>query len=274
MGMGMSVDRSVKALPSRFAKKRRQVAAVCYRIRKRGVEFLLVQTRGGRWTFPKGGVEPGLTPAQSAALEAFEEAGVHGRMEALAFARYFREKPEQPLAADERTAGRDALGELAVNAYLCEVFRLEKPQELNRNPTWFSAEKAKLRLLKDRPAEFGAELAGVIDRALLRIRRLQGSPSNALDRRERERDGLYSVRMEAADHGRLLEAAVQAHLRRLRKTNGDPPGANGEVRRPLLRLGAGQTAGTASNITAIDSRKEKSKFTARLKPRPFKTNSN
>src|SRR6267143_4634979 len=69
-----------------------QVAAVCYRIRSGEVEFLLVQTRGGRWTFPKGGAEPGLTHAQAAALEAFEEAGVHGRMEEASFAQYIRRK--------------------------------------------------------------------------------------------------------------------------------------------------------------------------------------
>ncbi len=61
-------------------------------------EFLLVQTRGGRWIFPKGGVEPGLTHAQSAALEAFEEAGVHGRMEEIPFARYFRRKADTAIA--------------------------------------------------------------------------------------------------------------------------------------------------------------------------------
>src|SRR5207244_2308926 len=47
----------------RRLRKCQQVAAVCYRIRGSGIEFLLVQTRGGRWTFPKGGVEPGLTHA-------------------------------------------------------------------------------------------------------------------------------------------------------------------------------------------------------------------
>src|ERR1700741_5225342 len=70
-----------------------QVAAGCYRIGKRGLEFLLVRTRGGRWIFPKGSVESGLTHAQAAALEAFEEAGVHGRIEETAFARYVRVKP-------------------------------------------------------------------------------------------------------------------------------------------------------------------------------------
>src|ERR1700733_5655545 len=67
---------------------RQQVAAICYRTGTRGIEFLLVRTRGGRWIFPKGGVEAGLRQAQSAALEAFEEAGVHGRIEEMPFARY------------------------------------------------------------------------------------------------------------------------------------------------------------------------------------------
>ena len=66
------------------------MAAVCYRVRAGEIEFLLVQTGKGRWIFPKGGVEPGLTHAQAAALEAFEEAGVHGRMEEASFTRYVR----------------------------------------------------------------------------------------------------------------------------------------------------------------------------------------
>src|ERR1700683_5471211 len=66
-----------------------QVAAVCYRVRGDGIEFLLVRTRGGgRWQFPKGSAEPGLTHAQAAALEAFEEAGVHGRVEETSFVTY------------------------------------------------------------------------------------------------------------------------------------------------------------------------------------------
>src|SRR5437016_9781286 len=71
-----------------------QVAAICYRVRNRTIEFLLVRTRGGRWIFPKGSAEPGLTRAQAAALEAFEEAGVHGRMEEATFTRYVRREGE------------------------------------------------------------------------------------------------------------------------------------------------------------------------------------
>src|SRR6185312_16972869 len=106
-----------------------QVAAVCYRVRAGEVEFLLVQTDKGRWIFPKGSVEPGLTHAQAAALEAFEEAGVHGRMEEASFTRYIRRRREA------RNAGsRSAEKEPAVNAHLCEVLRLVPPQELGRNP--------------------------------------------------------------------------------------------------------------------------------------------
>src|SRR5882757_5105342 len=116
-----------------------QVAAVCYRVRKSGIEFLLVQTRGGRWTFPKGSAEAGLTHAQAAALEAFEEAGVHGRMEEASFARYARRKQSSASAV-----------ETVVNAHLCEVLWLDPPQEVGRNPSWFSVDKAKRRLLEDR----------------------------------------------------------------------------------------------------------------------------
>ena len=55
----MGRERSVKiSRTSRLPGRRQEVAAVCYRMRKRGIEFLLVQTRGGRWIFPKGGVNP------------------------------------------------------------------------------------------------------------------------------------------------------------------------------------------------------------------------
>lgn len=271
----MGVDLSAKLLqPSRLRKRRQQVAAVCYRIRRRGIEFLLVQTRGGRWIFPKGGVESGLTHAQSAALEAFEEAGVHGRMEEIPFARYFRRKPDNAtFTKDTRpAAARSSEPELAVAAHLCEVSRLEPPQESNRNPTWFSAEKAKQRLLEDRAPEFGTELARVVDRALSRIQGLHSGASNTPDRRYR--DELQKVRFEFFEDGRLhdglreaalarrflrlrdahssaaIELAVQAHLRKVLQI-----GAPEEIRRPVLRLGAGagSPAETARNITAIDS---------------------
>ncbi|WP_223162470.1 NUDIX hydrolase [Ruegeria intermedia] len=57
----------------------RQVAALCHRQTQAGVEVLLISTRGsGRWIIPKGWVITGLSDADSAAREAWEEAGVTG----------------------------------------------------------------------------------------------------------------------------------------------------------------------------------------------------
>src|SRR5579863_1017188 len=144
-----------------------QVAAVCYRVRSSGIEFLLVRTGSGHWTFPKGSAEPGLTHAQAAALEAFEEAGVHGRMEEASFTHYVRRK------RTGNSAARSAKKDIAIQAHLCEVLRLETPQEPNRDPAWFSAQKAKQRLSEDRTSDYAAELARVVDRAVSRIQRLR-----------------------------------------------------------------------------------------------------
>lgn len=60
---------------------RTQFAALCYRIVKDKPEFLMVTSRGtGRWIIPKGWPVDGKTPAESALTEAWEEAGVIGRV--------------------------------------------------------------------------------------------------------------------------------------------------------------------------------------------------
>lgn len=56
-----------------------QFGAIPYRIIDGRVVFLMVTSRrSANWVFPKGSVIPGLSPAQSAAQEALEEAGVRG----------------------------------------------------------------------------------------------------------------------------------------------------------------------------------------------------
>lgn len=173
-----STARFIKLAELRRLRGTEQVAAICYRVRNAGIEFLLVQTRSGRWTFPKGKVEAGLTNAQAAALEAYEEAGVHGRMEELAFAQYIKRKG----GSGGNTAGLEVL----VNAHLCEVKRLTPPQESGRQPTWFSVEKTKRRLREDRNSDFGDELIRMLDEAVARIQRTHGrSNSTTLVRRAR-----------------------------------------------------------------------------------------
>jgi 8-oxo-dGTP pyrophosphatase MutT (NUDIX family) len=165
-----------------------QVAAVCYRFRNGAVEFLLVQTRGsGRWTFPKGSAEPGLTHAQAAAMEAFEEAGVHGRIEESAFVRYICSKP------GSRASSKGSAG-FAVSAHLCEVRRLSKPKEANRNRTWFSVKETKFQLREGREEVDGATFARVVDRAVARIRKLLREENLITDTSESTRTHVNSIR--------------------------------------------------------------------------------
>jgi 8-oxo-dGTP pyrophosphatase MutT (NUDIX family) len=58
---------------------RTQFAALCYRIKNEKVQFCLVTS--GRWIVPKGWPMNGQTPMDAAATEAFEEAGVRGKIE-------------------------------------------------------------------------------------------------------------------------------------------------------------------------------------------------
>ncbi len=61
---------------------RTQFAALCYRISDDDKpEILLVTSRGtGRWIIPKGWPMDGKTPIESALQEAWEEAGVKGKV--------------------------------------------------------------------------------------------------------------------------------------------------------------------------------------------------
>jgi len=197
-----------------------QAAAVCYRVRDEGIEFLLVRTRsGGRWTFPKGSAEPGLTHAQAAAIEAFEEAGVHGRIEEASFARYDRRER----GGARKSASRTGKQKLAVYAYLCKVSRLSPPRESGRHRTWFSVEDAKRRLREGRRSSDGAEFARVVDRAVERIQRLRsrtGIVDQPKDDRVQDRfqpdmmpkDALQKVQFEA-----FMETREASFLQRIRR---------------------------------------------------------
>lgn len=67
--------------PNRPPHFYRQSAVVPFRRRVDVVEVLLITTRKRRrWIVPKGIVEPGLSAADSAVAEAYEEAGVRGAL--------------------------------------------------------------------------------------------------------------------------------------------------------------------------------------------------
>lgn len=200
---------------------RKQVAAVCYRVRKLRIEFLLVRTRKGRWTFPKGGVIPGLTYAQSAALEAFEEAGVHGRIEQTSFTRYTLHK-------------RGSSSATAIHAHLCEVLRLAVPQEPNRDPTWFSAERTQSCLRERRSSADARELAAVVDRAVARIQRLGAKNGVTVDPLQR----VQFEASEASANSVVAPATLVAYVRRSQRKTAHPPVLEFDAgSRKIVRIG-------------------------------------
>jgi len=159
------------------------------------------------------------------------------------------------------------------------VSRLSKPQEPERDRTWFLPEKAKRRLQEGREIEQGAELAAVVERAVARVRRLRGDGANEV-RGKGQKDSLQRVNLEAPVWMRFQEkaaaAAVAGYLRRHvristpieartgeRREKERPQKIQAEIRqdlgqqftRPMLRLGNGSKppANTSAKVTAIDT---------------------
>ena len=58
-----------------------QAVAIPFRRRHGAVEICLITTiKAGKWTVPKGFIDPGATAPETAVREAREEAGLHGRV--------------------------------------------------------------------------------------------------------------------------------------------------------------------------------------------------
>jgi 8-oxo-dGTP pyrophosphatase MutT (NUDIX family) len=80
-----------QARPTDFADPANSAhpAALCWRMAGAGVEVLLITARrSGRWIVPKGHPIRGLPVHEAAAREAWEEAGVQGRVDPAPLGRY------------------------------------------------------------------------------------------------------------------------------------------------------------------------------------------
>lgn len=74
-----------------------QAAAIPYRWNGGRLEIAMVTRRqGNRWTLPKGHVEPGESPRQSAQREASEEAGLKGKVGWRPLGSYVYRKGQEP----------------------------------------------------------------------------------------------------------------------------------------------------------------------------------
>ena len=78
----------------------REACAVPFREGPAGLEFLAITNRRGKWIFPKGLIDEGEDGPATAAKEAFEEAGVRGRIARAPLAAYDDRKWKEDIVVD------------------------------------------------------------------------------------------------------------------------------------------------------------------------------
>ncbi|WP_050786788.1 NUDIX hydrolase [Rhodobacter ferrooxidans] len=129
------MDSSVSPATAPEAVPQAQVGALCWRRIGKRLEVLLITSRDtGRWVIPKGWPIAGLTAADSAAREAFEEAGVEGKALGDCIGRYGYLKMLAP---------QDGLAcEVAVYPLQVKALRDRFPESQQRRRKWFTPRKA------------------------------------------------------------------------------------------------------------------------------------
>lgn len=89
MSMVRPKQRPIRLKKDQKRELRTQFGALCYRVRKGKLQFLLVTSRRTkRWIVPKGWPMGGQTATEAAATEAFEEAGVEGKISPVCLGLY------------------------------------------------------------------------------------------------------------------------------------------------------------------------------------------
>ena len=112
-----------------------QSAALPWRYSGDRREILLISSRDtGRWVIPKGWLIRGLTPAETAAREAYEEAGIGGQMS---------KKPIGHFEYGKRLANGN-VKPITVEVFALEqiIQHLEWPEQGQRMLKWFSVPEA------------------------------------------------------------------------------------------------------------------------------------
>lgn len=129
----------VRAHTERKTARRLQYGALPYRLRDGRPEILLITSREtGRWVVPKGWPMKRCTPAQTAAQEALEEAGVRGEISCDPIGSYSYVKRLRP---------DHALG-CAVVVFPLRVSEVKSHwrEQRQRMRAWFDPSQAALRV--------------------------------------------------------------------------------------------------------------------------------
>jgi 8-oxo-dGTP pyrophosphatase MutT (NUDIX family) len=133
-----------------------KAGAVCWKRCDEQLLFVLVQTEKCEWTFPKGKIEEGDTPLETALEEARQEAGVRGKLDGQPLTEYMP-SPEED--------GKP------VPVYLLQVETQGRPRKKERkyrHPGFFNAESA-IGLLAQRRGPFYAKEHERVIKAALRV---------------------------------------------------------------------------------------------------------
>lgn len=120
---------------------RLQFAALCYRCdaENGALSIMLITSRDtGRWVIPKGWPMEGREAHETAAREAFEEAGAIGRAESEPLGHYNYLK--------KMKAGHEIECRVQVHALEVESFAEEFPEKGQRRLAWFSPDDAACRV--------------------------------------------------------------------------------------------------------------------------------
>ncbi|HKS28396.1 MAG TPA: NUDIX hydrolase [Pyrinomonadaceae bacterium] len=119
----------------------RQSGVIPYRVAGAGVEIMLITSRRrARWIIPKGVVDLGAAPEESALKEAFEEAGLEGEATGAELGEYEYEKWG---------------GTCRVRVYLMRVVRVldDWPESGARERRWMTVEQAAEAVREERLKE-------------------------------------------------------------------------------------------------------------------------
>ena len=101
------------------------------------LEFLLIRRLGDEWwSVPKGRLAPGSTIADTAAAEAYEEAGVHGTMGSRPLGSYQHRKTIRTFP------GPPQLVEVVLFAMQVEIESSRWPEMVLRERRWFDQARA------------------------------------------------------------------------------------------------------------------------------------
>lgn len=114
---------------------RMQFAALCYRVRNGKIQILLITSRGtNRWIIPKGWPIEHMTPSATAAREAWEEAGVEGRIRERCIGMYSYVK----------VLGRGVSVPCVAQVYACKVKKMHDdfPEAGQRSRKWVGRKRA------------------------------------------------------------------------------------------------------------------------------------